>query len=613
MKEFIKENKVTLLRLIISVVLVVGAMLMGHFNGIAALVVYILAYLTASCFIIYHAFFDLFKSRRVGENLLMTVASVASIAIGEYFEACLISILFVLGELIEDLAVCSSYRGVRKLESMRPDSARIKGEEERRPAKDVKIGEIIEVLAGEKIPLDGVILDGSGSVDTSLMTGESTPVKVHTGCEVLAGYINLGGVLTIKVIRTMEQSASQRIIDLSQAALDKKTKNEKFIRKFANIYTPIVILLSLVVALVPPLLDGFNFVKWIYRACSLLAISCPCALVISVPLAYFCSIGYASKRGILVKSSAVMESVEKINTIAFDKTGTLTRPELHVNIVESVGKVSKVDILKYVCIAEKRSSHPVAIALSKAAKKFNIPIEDGKNYREYEGKGVECDSTYGHIMAGSSTFVDATTGTNIGNVFVSLNGEYLGYIGVGDELKGNSRLAFDHLYKLGVSKRIILSGDKKTKVDMVARVLGATEAYSNLLPQDKLSAIEDIYDAMAENEEKCCLAYCGDGINDLPALSRADVGIAMGALGSDAAIEKSDIVIMDDDVDKIPLVMRIAKKAKRVVLENIGFAIGAKAVLLALSIAGILPLYGAVLGDVGILLLSVLNALRAGR
>ena len=613
MKEFIKENKVTLLRLIISVLLIATALCLGHVSGVAALVFYILAYLCAACFIIYQAIFDLFRFGRVGEKLLMTVSSLAAFIIGAYFEACVITVLFVLIEIIEDLAVYGSRARVRNLQSLCPKEARIKGEVEKKPVKDVNVGEIIEVLAGERIPLDGVVVDGIGTVDTTILAGMGDEVTVHEGSEVLAGQLNLNSALCIRVKRPCERCAYQRVIDQSQSVLDKKTGNEKFVRKFANIYTPVLILLSLAISLLPPLFDGFSFAKWIYRGCAVLALSCPCALVISVPLAYFCSIIYASRRGILVKSSFAMEGVESINTIAFDKTSTLTRPELHVNIVESVGRVSKVDILRYVCIAEKNSTHPVAMALAKAAKKFNIPVEDGENYREFVGHGVECDSRYGHIVAGSRTFVDATTGTNIGSVFVSLDGEYLGYIGVGDELKGNSRLAFDHLRKLGVDNRIILSGDKKTKVDMAARALGATGAYSNLSNEDKLGAIEDIYETAIENEEECRLAYCGDGVNDLDVLERADVGIAMGALGSDEAIKKSDIVIMDDDLDKIPLVMRIARKVKRVVFENIGFAIGAKAVLLVLSTVGILPLFGAVLGDVGILALCVLNALRAGR
>ena len=370
-----------------------------------------------------------------------------------------------------------------------------------------------------------------------------------------------------------------------------------------------IIGVALIIALIPPLFDSFDFATWVYRACSLLAISCPCALVISVPLAYYCAIGYASKKGILVKSSSVLESLEKINTMAFDKTGTLTKPELHVTRVEGVNGASKIDILRYVCVAEMKSNHPVAKAVALEAKKLKIKVNEGSNYKEFAGKGVECDSEYGHIMAGSRTYVDATIGVNTGTVFVSLNGKYVGYIAVGDELKENSKIAFEQLRKLKVRKKIILSGDKKSKVDMVAKMLSAEGAYSNLLPEDKLDAIEDII----KTTENCKLAYCGDGINDLPALARADVGIAMGAVGSDAAVEKSDVVIMDDDISKIPMAIKIARKTKRVVLQNIIGAIGVKAALLVLSILGIIPLFFAVIGDVGLLLLAVINATRSGR
>lgn len=609
MKEFFKENRLTLLRLLLSICLIVPAFIISSINPLISIIIYLLAYAISACLIVFKAFKELFTQRRIGEKMLMTVASVGAIVIGEYFEASLIAILFELGELIEDMAVTSSRSSIESLERLRPNVARLKDSGKSVDVNEIKVGDIIEVLAGERIPVDGVIVDSVGSVDTSVITGESAPHEVRHGSEVFAGCLSLNSVLHIKATRLASQSAAQRIIDLSQSAIDKKTKNEKFIRRFANIYTPVVIFIAIAVAVIPPLFDSFNFAAWIYRACSVLAISCPCALVISVPLAYFCSIGYASKRGILIKSSSVLESLERINTIAFDKTGTLTKSELHVNKVESVSDLTKLDVLRLASIAEQKSNHPIAMAVRYQAEKLKLSFSEGANYKEYAGKGVECDSELGHIMVGTRTFVDATTGINTGTIFVSLNGKYVGYIGIGDELKENSKIAFDRLRKLGVDKKIILSGDKKYKVDMVAKTLGADGAYSSLLPENKLDAIEDII-ATTEN---CHIAYCGDGINDLPSLARADVGIAMGAIGSDAAIEKSDVVIMDDDIAAVPRAIRIARKTKRVVLENIIFAIGAKVALLVLSTIGILPLYGAVLGDVGVLIIAILNSIRAGR
>ena len=609
MDGFIKENKVTLLRLIISVCLATLGICFSNISPVASTLLYVLAYISASCVFIYQAVVKLFKRKLCIGKLLITGATLVAILIGCYFEAYIASMLFLVGELLQSGFSLMSCRFLRNLEESCPSVARLKGQGEARPIEEIQEGEILEVLAGERIPLDGVVVDSAGAVDTSLLTGDDTPRDIKEGTAVLRGYLNLNSAISVKVTRKSGKSAAQRIIDLGKSTSVTKTKSEKFTKQFINIFTLCMVGASLLIAVIPPLFDSFNFVKWIYRAVGVLAVSCPCALIVSVPLAYFCSIMYAAKRGMLVKSFEAFEKLESINTIAFDKTSTLTRPELHVNIVESVGRVSKVDILKYACIAEKQSDHPIALALASEAKRFNFVVPDGENYREIKGHGVECDSIYGHIMAGSRTFVDATTGINIGTVFVSLDGEYLGYIGVGDELKGNSKMAFDRLNRLGVTKRIVMSEDKKSKVDMVARSLGATGAYSHLSAGDKLDAINDIY----ETVDDCCLAYCGNGVGDVASLERADIGISMDALNYDTAIEKSDVVIMNDNLNKIPLAIRIARNVKRVMVENFILAIVAKTALLALCTFGVIPLYGAVLGDLGVMALSVLNAMRGGR
>ena len=608
MKEFIKENKILLIKLLISVCLVTVALIVGIFNEQISFIIHILAYIFSSYEIIYKGVKSLFKEGTANEKLLMTFASLGAIITGAYFEATLVLVLYQIGELIEDGARDGSRASISKLQAIRPDTARIKGQAELTPAEEIKVGQQIEVFPGERIPLDGVVVEGISTVDTAVITGESEPVEVRAGKEVFAGCLNLNSVLVIEVIREQKQSAAQRIIDLSENALEKKTKGERFISKFAKIYTPVIIVLALLVAALPPILGG-DFAEWAYKAFAMLAISCPCALVISVPLAYFCAIGFASKKGILVKGSLALEKLDSLNTMAFDKTGTLTRADLHVTKVEAFEGYTKIKLLELVCIAEAKSSHPIAEAVRKEAQRFKINTAEGTNYQEKIGFGVECDSEYGHIKAGSKIYVGAVTGNNVGTVFVSVDGKYVGFVGVGDDLKHNSKRAFDKLRELGIKKMYILSGDKKSKVDAVASALYADGAYSQLLPSNKLDALEDII----ENGENVKIGYCGDGINDIPCIARADIGISMGAVGSDSAVEKSDVVIMDDNIDKVPLAIEIAKNAKKTAIFNIVFSISVKVLLLVLSVFVNMPMLVAVLADVGIMLIAVLNSLRAGR
>lgn len=617
-KKILNERKIALIRILTAICLVIVAFLLDHYKVTPTLsvIVYVLAYGAVAYEVIFSAGKEMIKEKTVGEKLLMTVASLGALVIGEYMEASLVIILYMIGEIVEDSARDRARKSIESLAGIRSDKARIKGGEII-PAGEVKVGDIIEVFPGERIPLDGEICDGAGAIDTSVITGESLPKDVRVGKEVLAGCLNLNAVLCIKVKRPLEKSASQRIIDLAEKAQERKTKNERFIKKFARIYTPSVIGLAVLVAFVPPLIDlispifgGFGFEFWIYKALAVLAVSCPCALVISVPLSYFCGIGYASKRGILIKSSESIDVLRGVEIIAFDKTGTLTGSELHVNKLEANGAKNKIELLEIVGIAEMKSNHPIAIAVVKEAKKFNIELIEGENYVETPGYGVECDSPYGHIKAGNRMFVDPPTGV-IGTVYVSVDGKYVGAVGIGDELKANSKIAFEKLRKLGVKKKIILSGDKKSKVDAVARTLLAETAYSNLKPEDKLHALEDI---IASNPDMK-VAYCGDGINDTPTLARADIGIAMGAIGSDAAVESSDVIIMDDNIEKVPLAIRISKKTHRTVISNIVMSLVVKtAVLILLGLPFVqVKMLHAVLADVGILIVTIINSLRAGR
>ncbi len=588
--------------------LLVEATILSYFDkGLMSLICNLVAYVIIAYDIIIDAIKELFKEKRIDETMLMTVASIGAMIIGEYFEGILVLVLYTVGEIFENVASSSSRQSIEALGEIRPDKARIYGAEMVN-ASSVKVGDIIEVLPGERIPLDGDVIDSTGMVDTSIMTGESVPVSVRDGSEVLSGYLNCDTVLKIKVKRTLERSAAQRIIDLSTEALERKTKSEKFISTFAKIYTPVVIILALIVALVPPFFDGYQFAPWAYKAFSMLAVSCPCAIVISVPLAYFCGIAYASRKGILIKGSCVIDALCKIKAIAFDKTGTLTKSQLHVTKIEPVSGVGKTELLKYACIAEQKSTHPIALAVITEAMKVNIGIEQGESYHESVGCGVECDSKYGHIKAGNREFVNPPSDVHA-NIYVSINDRYVGSISLGDELKPNSKIAFERLTEMGIKNKVIISGDKKAKVKAIARSLHADRAFAELTPEGKLETLEKLI----IETKKGKVAYCGDGINDTPSLARADIGIAMGALGSDSAVESSDVVVMDDDIEKVAGAIKIARSTKRTVISNIIISLAIKGIVLVLSALGLVPMLLAVLADVGVLILAVTLSIFAGR
>lgn len=609
MRNFLRENKAMIIRICISICLIIAGLIINGFNELFGIILYMGAYLVNAYKVIYSAGKGLIKNGEIGVSMLMTIASLGAIIIGEYFEAAFVIALFLIGELIEDAAGDYTKNSLKSLYEIRPTKARIKGKDGLVRVEDVKAGDIIEVYAGERVPLDGVVLDGVADIDTSVVSGESVPTPVRAGSTLYAGHLNLNGVITVEVTRESKQSMVQRIIDISLDASAKKSKNEAFIKKFAKNYTPSVIGLAILVAVIPSLI-GLDMFDWAYKAFALLAISCPCAIVISVPLAYSCAIGYASRKGILVKGSGILEKLSSLNTMAFDKTGTLTKSELRVNKVEAYDELTKMELLSIAGVVEKKSNHPVALAIVREAERFKIESEEGTNYRETVGKGVECDSSYGHIKAGNYDHAGGGEQVSSATVYISLDGKCIGYIGVGDNIKENGKKAFDNLRENGINKIYILSGDKKSKVDVVASTLYADGAYSQLLPEYKLDALEDII----ENGTNVKIGYCGDGINDLPCLSRADIGISMGAVSSDVAMERSDVVITDDDIEKVSLAMSIAKNTKKRVLGNIIFAISIKALVAILDIVvpGF-PMFVAMLADVGVMLVAVLNALYAGK
>lgn len=609
MKKFLRENKAMLIRVSISICLIIAGLIVNGFNELFGMALYLSAYIINGYKIIYLAFLSLFTKREIDEKVLMSIASLGAIITGAYFESALIMLLYLIGELIEDGAEDYAKDSMKGLYEICPQKARLQGQGTLVRVESIKVGEIIEIYAGERVPLDGVIIDGIADFDTSVVTGESIPVSQRIGNEIYAGYLNLNGVITLQVTRESDKSMVQRIIDVSLGAENKKSKKEAFIKKFAKIYTPSVIGLALLVAIVPPLF-GLELFDWMYKAFALLAISCPCAIIISVPLAYSSAIGYAARHGVLVKGSAVLEKLSTLNTMAFDKTGTLTKAELRVNKVESYGSFTKMELLEIAGIAEKKSIHPIAMAIVKEAERFKITLEDGTEYKETVGMGIECTSARGKVKVGNYDFAGGEERSIGATVYVSLNDKCVGYIGVGDSIKENGKKAFDCLRENGIKKIYVLSGDKKSRVDMVASTLYADGAYSQLLPEHKLDALEDII----SSTKNTVVGYCGDGINDLPSLSRADVGISMGSLGSDSAIEKSDVVITDDNIEKISKAYDIAKKTKKTVIANIILAIGIKALVAILNIViPAFPMFLAVAADVGVMLVTILIALGAGK
>lgn len=608
-----KNDKVLLARVILAIVLFSFAMI---FTSAPTFKISLLgiSYLIAGYDILIKAIKNIIKGKVFDENFLMGIATLGAIGIKEYPEAVMVMVLYQIGEYLQDKAVEKSQNSITELMDIRPDYANIKkdGDLIKISPYEVKIGDTIIVKTGEKIPLDGIIIDGSATLDTSALTGESRPREVKIGDEAISGCINTNGLLKIRVTKEYGQSTVSKILDLVENASSKKTKTENFITKFAKIYTPVVVLAALFLAILPPLIFGSNFSVWINRALTFLVISCPCALVISVPLGFFAGIGGASKCGILVKGSSYLELLSKPETIVFDKTGTLTQGCFKVVKIVQQEDTTKEELLELTAYAESYSNHPIALSIKKA---YDKSIDKNKisEISEIAGNGVRAEINGCSILVGNENLLKNhnisyqkanETGTI---VYTAKNSKFLGYIVISDKLKEDAQKAIIELKKLKL-QTVMLTGDTEESGLTVAKELNIDKAYTQLLPIDKVDKIEDIIEQKTKNKS---VIFVGDGINDAPVLTRADVGIAMGGLGSDAAIEAADVVIMDDKPTKVATAIKIAKQTLTIVKENIAFALGIKVLFLILGAFGFVTMWGAVFADVGVTLIAVLNSLRA--
>lgn len=623
-----RKQKKMLVRIIVTAVMFAGLFVFEKFvpitSRILRLAVYMVPYLVISYDILKKAFKGIIKGQVFDENFLMAVASVGAVAIavyenGSYNEAVAVMLFYQIGELFQSYAVGKSRRSISELMDIRPDYANLEidGKTQQVDPDEVEVGSIIVVSAGEKIPIDGVIVEGSTTLDTSSLTGESVPRNAKENDEVISGCINLSGTVRIRTTKLFGESTVSKILDLVENSSSKKSKSEQFISKFARIYTPAVCGGALALALIPPVVSliigkDAMWLTWIYRALTFLVISCPCALVISIPLSFFAGIGGASKEGVLVKGSNYLETLSKTKIVVFDKTGTMTKGKFEVTEIVPIG-IDSDEFLRLTAYAESYSSHPISRSIKDAYGK-EIDASKISDVNEISGNGVLAVVDGKKVAAGNSKLMDKlgveyTACSKVGTVvYVAVDGKYCGYILIADALKPTSVSAVKAMKDCGVRKTVMLTGDSKKVADEVAGELGADEVYSELLPADKVSQVERL---LADKGEKEKLAFVGDGINDAPVLSRADIGIAMGALGSDAAIEAADIVLMDDDPMKISKAIKISSKCLRIVNENIYFALGVKALCLILGAVGIANMWVAIFADVGVMVLAVLNAIRA--
>ena len=612
-----KKQKKMLIRIIIAAVLIVVFSLLPA-EGYPRFVLFMIPYLVIGYDILKKAFKGILNKQVFDENFLMAVATVGAILLGDYSEGVAVMLFYQIGELFQSYAVGKSRRNISELMDIRPDYANIEkdGTLEQVDPDEVEIGTIIVVQPGEKVPIDGVITEGTSTLNTSALTGESLPRDAKAGDEVISGCINMTGLLKIRTTKEFGESTVSKILELVENSSSRKSKSENFISKFAKYYTPAVCYGALALALIPPIVllimgKPAMWGDWIYRALTFLVISCPCALVISIPLSFFAGIGGASNQGILVKGSNYLETLAQTKYVVFDKTGTMTQGVFEVSGIHH-NEMPDEKLLEYAALAECSSSHPISKSLQKA---YGKPIDRNRvtDIEEISGNGVIAKVDGISVAAGNTKLMNRLGIAyqdchHVGTVVhMAIDGKYAGHILISDIIKPHAKEAIAELKKAGISKTVMLTGDSKRVADQVAEELGIQEVYSELLPADKVSRVEEL---LNQKSEKAKLAFVGDGINDAPVLSRADIGIAMGALGSDAAIEAADIVLMDDDPLKISKAIKIARKCIRIVYENIYFAIGIKILCLILGALGIANMWVAIFADVGVMILAVLNAIR---
>lgn len=608
------NEKLQIIKIGLSIVIFLIAVLMNTSENIR-FIFFLIAYLISGGDVLLKAIKNIIKGQVFDENFLMGLATFGAFAIKEYPEAVMVMILYQIGEFLQDKAVEKSRKSISELMNIRPDYANLETENGiiKKNPTDVKIGDIIIVKAGEKIPLDGKVIEGEASVDTSALTGESVPRRLTTGDKAISGCINQNGLLRIKVEKEFKESTVSKILELVEHASSKKAKTENFITKFAKYYTPAVVLGAIFLALLPPIILHTGFQIWFQRALTFLVISCPCALVISVPLGFFAGIGGASKNGILIKGACYIETLANTETVVFDKTGTLTKGTFKVTQINPIN-TTKEELLKYTTLAESYSNHPIAISLKK---EFSTPLDTSqvKDVEEIAGNGIKAIVNGEEILTGNSKLMELygiayqpekVAGTIL---YTAKNKKYIGYIVISDELKETSAKAIKNLKGI-IKDTVMLTGDSYLAAENIAKEIGMSKFYAELLPDQKVEKLEELINSKNKNKS---VIFVGDGINDAPVITRADAGIAMGGLGSDAAIEAADAVIMDDNPNKIYKTILIARKTMSIVKQNIVFALGVKALFLILGAMGFVTMWGAVFADTGVALLAVLNSLRALR